>query len=213
MRSPARRRGRGRSPLTGGAGRSSRESRLATRSLLVVPAVLLAAVLSAPRLASAIGPRPEFRERVLPVLRQHCVRCHQGPKPKGKLDLTSAKGLAAGAEGTPIVVPGKPQDSRLLEVVSGAKPEMPKNGKPLSAAEIAVLRDWIAAGADWPASVVIKEDPLDWWSLRSMIKPRLPTSADTSTQRAGTLSRGRSAHADSPALVRLARLAARDRRG
>ena len=34
-----------------------------------------------------------------------------------------------------------------------------------------MLRDWIAAGADWPALVVIKEDPLDWWSLRSMIKP------------------------------------------
>ena len=55
-------------------------------------------------------------------------------KPKGGLDLTTAKGLAAGADGNPVVVPGKPDESRLIDVVSGDKPEMPKNGKPPLAA-------------------------------------------------------------------------------
>jgi mono/diheme cytochrome c family protein len=141
--------------------------------------LLLVIGLFAATASYASGPAahgPDFHDRVVPVLREHCVRCHQGSKPKGKLDLTSAKGLGAGADGAAVVVAGKPEESRLLEVVSGEKPEMPKNGKPLSAAEIRVLRDWIAAGAIWPASIVIKDDPLDWWSLRPLAKPRVPQS-------------------------------------
>ena len=92
-----------------------------------------------------------FHDRVAPVLRRHCLRCHQGNKPKGGLDLATAKGLFAGADSNPVVVPGKPDESRLIEVVSGDKPEMPKNGKPLlHAQEIQALREWIAAGARWP---------------------------------------------------------------
>ena len=106
-------------------------------------------------LLSAGAARPPCRRSVVsrsrrPVLRRHCLRCHQGDKPKGGLDLATAKGLAAGADGNPVVVPGKPDESRLIEVVSGDKPEMPKNGKPLSRREIGALRDWITAGAKWP---------------------------------------------------------------
>ncbi len=122
---------------------------------------------------------------VAPILQQHCLRCHQGPKAKGNLDLSSAKGLAAGAEGSPIVVAGKPQESRLIEVVSGDKPEMPKNGKPLSASEVQALRDWIAGGAQWPAHVVLKDDPLDWWSLRPLAKPPLPRSSPNNDEQIG----------------------------
>jgi hypothetical protein len=118
-----------------------------------------------------------FRDHVAPLLLRHCLRCHQGKKPKGGLDLSSAKGLAAGAEGSPIVVPGKPDESRLIEVVSGEKPEMPKNGKPLSRQEIKVLREWVTAGATWPDSVVLKEDPLDWWSLHPIVRPPVPTTS------------------------------------
>lgn len=111
-----------------------------------------------------------FRDRVASILREHCIRCHQGPHPKGGIDLTSAQGLAAGAEHSPVIVAGKPGESRLIEVLLGDKPEMPKNGKPLSSAEIQVLRTWIAGGAPWPAALVLKEDPLDWWSLRPLIQ-------------------------------------------
>jgi Protein of unknown function (DUF1549)/Protein of unknown function (DUF1553)/Planctomycete cytochrome C len=115
-----------------------------------------------------------FHDRVAPVLRRHCLRCHQGNKPKGGLDLATAKGLFAGAEGNPVFVPGKPDESRLIEVVSGDKPEMPKNGKPLLPREIQALREWIAAGARWPDATVLKDDPLDWWSLRPIVRSPAP---------------------------------------
>jgi hypothetical protein len=115
-----------------------------------------------------------FHDRVAPVLRRHCLRCHQGNKPKGGLDLATAKGLFAGADGNPVVVPGKPDESRLIEIVSGDKPEMPKNGKPLLPREIQALREWIAAGARWPDATVLKDDPLDWWSLRPIVRSPAP---------------------------------------
>jgi hypothetical protein len=139
-------------------------------------AVSLGLSLTLARFGAVSAADVSFRDRVAPILRQHCVRCHQGSKPKGGLDLTSAKGLAAGAEGNRVVVPGKPDDSRLIEVVSGDKPEMPKNGKPLSAAEVQILRDWIAAGGVWPAASVLSEDPLDWWSLRPIVRTPAPTA-------------------------------------
>src|SRR5580698_10321124 len=145
----------GKTPRVARVRQSCRESRLPTRCLLTLFALLLTAALCAWSAAEAGEPHA-FRDRVAPILKQHCLRCHQGAKAKGRLDLSSAKGLAAGADGSPIVVPGKPQESRLIEVVSGDKPEMPKNGKPLLAAEVQALRYWIAAGAEWPATLSSK---------------------------------------------------------
>jgi Protein of unknown function (DUF1553)/Protein of unknown function (DUF1549) len=85
--------------------------------------------------------------------------------------------MLSGAEGTAVVAPGKPEQSRLIAAISGDQPEMPKNGKPLSSKEIRTLRDWVAAGAKWPDSVVLKNDPLDWWSLRPLKRPTVPLPA------------------------------------
>jgi hypothetical protein len=127
-----------------------------------------------------------FREHVAPILTRHCLRCHEGKHAKGGLDLATARGVLARAEGAAVVVPGKPAESRLIEVVSGDQPEMPKNGKPLSSKEIRALRDWVAAGAKWPEGVVLKNDPLDWWSLRPLKRPAVPSAPRSSATWART---------------------------
>ncbi|GAB5444430.1 MAG: PSD1 and planctomycete cytochrome C domain-containing protein [Fuerstiella sp.] len=72
------------------------------------------------------------------------------------------------------VVPGDPESSYLLEVVTsvdGEEAQMPKDGRPLSDEEVAKLRRWIAAGADWPQDVVIEETSkadATWWSLQPL---------------------------------------------
>jgi Protein of unknown function (DUF1549)/Protein of unknown function (DUF1553)/Planctomycete cytochrome C len=123
---------------------------------------------------------PSFRAHVAPLLTRHCLRCHEGKHAKGGLDLATAKGVLAGAEGGAVVVPGKPEESRLIEAVSGQHPDMPKNGKPLSSQEIRTLRDWVAGGAKWPEGVVLKNDPLDWWSLRPLKRPAVPLAPQSS---------------------------------
>ncbi len=56
-----------------------------------------------------------------------------------------------GGEDGPVVVPGKPELSRLIEAVSYGNPDlqMPPKNK-LSPAQIAAIVEWVKAGAFWP---------------------------------------------------------------
>jgi Protein of unknown function (DUF1553)/Protein of unknown function (DUF1549)/Planctomycete cytochrome C len=115
-----------------------------------------------------------FRERIAPIFESRCVRCHEGEKPKGGLSLVSAGKLQKGGENGPDVAPGKPDESSLLDYVSGDKPEMPKDGKPLSADEVAAIREWIQDGAVWPAGTELtdkRQYDFNWWSLRPLERP------------------------------------------
>jgi len=122
-------------------------------------------------------PDVRFRDQVVPLLERRCVSCHNSADPKGGLALdTHASALKGGSLGVAFT-PGKPDASLLLDYVSGDAPEMPKNGPPLNPDEVAVLRDWIAAGATWPESVTLRERPAadnDWWSLRPLVRPSMP---------------------------------------
>ena len=118
-----------------------------------------------------------FRERIAPILEARCVHCHEGAKPKGGLSLVSAERLRAGGDSGPVIAAGKPDESLLLEYISGDEPEMPKDGKPLSAAEVAAIREWIASGAAWPADDELtdkRQHDLNWWSLRPLVRPSPP---------------------------------------
>ena len=84
-----------------------------------------------------------YRRQVWPILKRHCFACHSGGKPEGKLSLATAASIARGGETGPLVVPGKPRESLLIEMVSGAEPSMPPKGRPLSQAKIDILKTWI----------------------------------------------------------------------
>ena len=114
---------------------------------------------------------PDFEKEVAPILEQTCLFCHNEHETKGDLDL-STRAAAFGFEAG--IVPGNPEASLLLEVVSGPDPDMPKKADPLTEEEVAILRDWITAGAEWPESRTLVHDPkrdLDWWSLRPIPSP------------------------------------------
>ncbi len=81
---------------------------------------------------------------VQPILNMSCVGCHNGPGGKAGVDLSS---LQAILRSPGLVTPGDPDNSGLVSVVSGPRPRMPRGGSPLSAAQVATLRDWIKAGA------------------------------------------------------------------
>src|SRR5207253_5554117 len=78
---------------------------------------------------------------------QKCVRCHNGDKLAGGLDLTSRQRALAGGDSGPALVPGDAAKSLLFRQVSTRK--MPPK-EPLADAEIEVVRRWIADGAAWP---------------------------------------------------------------
>jgi hypothetical protein len=108
------------------------------------------------RVVRAADPAPEvldfFEKKVRPVLVEHCQRCHS-PKDKvrGGLRLDTRAMLLKGGDGGPVVVPGHPEKSRLVEAIryTNSDLQMPPRGK-LSPAAIADLTRWVQMGAPWP---------------------------------------------------------------
>ncbi|HEX7446808.1 MAG TPA: PSD1 and planctomycete cytochrome C domain-containing protein [Pirellulales bacterium] len=130
----------------------------------------------------AAGDEPFFREQVAPIFEARCVRCHQGDEPKGGLSLATAAAMAHGGESGPVITAGKPDESLLIDYISGEQPQMPKGAPPLSREQVAIVRRWIAEGAKWPADLALVEKPADgkaaasndWWSLRPLAKVTPP---------------------------------------
>ena len=116
-------------------------------------AVALGALLAAVPLKStaAVSAEEHFERSVRPLLEAKCAACHGPATRMGGLDLTSASGLARGADSGQVVVPGQLGDSRLILAVEYRSDiRMPPTGK-LPGHEIDALRDWVLQGAIWPS--------------------------------------------------------------
>lgn len=86
------------------------------------------------------------------ILQKKCYDCHGPGNESAELDVTDRKVLlrevnALGKPVRPFLVPGKPGDSRIIEVVTGDNPRMPLQGDKLTPEEVKTLTDWIAADA------------------------------------------------------------------
>ncbi|MHB1561703.1 MAG: DUF1549 domain-containing protein, partial [Isosphaeraceae bacterium] len=94
-----------------------------------------------------------FEARIRPVLVRECYSCHSaGAKSiKGGLRLDSRAAVRAGGDSGPILGPGKPEESPLMEALryDGEGTAMPPRGK-LPDAVIADFARWIELGAPDP---------------------------------------------------------------
>jgi hypothetical protein len=118
-----------------------------------------------------------FHRQIAPILEQHCLRCHDKKSARGGLSLATAEELMAGGDSGPVVAAGKPEESLLIEVVSGDKPKMPKKSAPLKKAQVDLLKKWIAEGAHWPKGATLQargEAKENWWSLQPLVRPAVP---------------------------------------
>ncbi|MEZ6131995.1 MAG: DUF1553 domain-containing protein [Planctomycetaceae bacterium] len=96
-----------------------------------------------------------FQEHVQPILDAHCTRCHSQKQQGGLLVTDRQRLLIGGESGQAAIVPGKPEESYLFELVSASADDyrMPPKGDGLSAEQIQTMRKWIADGAEMPAAV------------------------------------------------------------
>jgi len=94
-----------------------------------------------------------YYDQVTPILKKSCTGCHHPGKLKGELDLTTFAGFKKGGKHGVVFKEGDPKNSSVIEEISGKEPSMPKEGDPLSAAEVALIEKWISEGAkdDTPA--------------------------------------------------------------
>lgn len=141
------------------------------RKIILVAAV---STLVLPALRVSGQDKVNFEKQIYPFIKSGCVQCHrpehENPdrpgrkiKPKGGFVFTSAETLMAaeGEEGVKFIVPGKPDDSRMLQVVKLPLEDeyhYPPEGKApqWTEAEKALFAKWITEGADFGGW---KEDP------------------------------------------------------
>ena len=120
----------------------------------------------------------DFVKEVAPIFEAKCVKCHGAEKQKSGYRLDIKKdALTGGDDHAPNILPGKSAESPLIRFVAGIDPDvkMPPKGDALTAEEVGLLRAWIDQGAVWPEDAsVAKRDPLDWWSLKPMVKTAVP---------------------------------------
>ena len=133
-----------------------------------------------------------FESKIRPLLVEHCYECHSNnaDEPGGNLLLDSRAGVVRGGLTQPLLVPGDPDNSFLMKVVSHTNPDlkMPPGAK-LANEQIADLATWIRMKAPDPrfedtVATLKAKSEIDWdkardfWSLKSVSHPRLPTVAE-----------------------------------
>jgi cytochrome c553 len=123
-------------------------------STAIVATALLCAFAVATSTDVVAGAEPDraaldfFESSIRPILIKHCYECHSTKDPDGGLALDSRDGVARGGDSGLALIPGKPNESRLIDAIRYKNPDlqMPPQNK-LKPDEIAALEKWIALGA------------------------------------------------------------------
>lgn len=151
-----------------------------------LPAALAVAFFAVPTLA--FGSDELFETQVRPLLAKRCFECHGEKKQQGEVRL-DLRAIVIGGEGPagPLVVPGKPEESRILQVIAHdpADTQMPPKAK-LPDAEIAILTEWVKQGAPWPevpatadsAGYDFEKFRSEHWAFRPVQRPVPPEVKD-----------------------------------
>ena len=134
--------------------RWTRAVQWATHLRMKPPTLLtpLFAVLAAPAAALAV----DYETQVKPILKNACYECHGGPRAKRDIRMDVEEKFAEVIGPDRFIVPGKPEESRLVEVIKLPYEEedrMPRPGpnknQPLKAGEIAIIEQWVKEGASF----------------------------------------------------------------
>ncbi|MBS0204577.1 MAG: PSD1 domain-containing protein [Planctomycetes bacterium] len=134
------------------------------RTYCVTP-VLVAAALLIGKPVSADERDDLFETKIRPILVNSCLRCHGSIKSSATLRVDSRDALLKGGESGPAIVPGKPDESRLIRAIQrhddvSAMP--PEKDKALRPDQIASFVAWVRDGAHWPAQTARFEVARHW---------------------------------------------------
>ncbi|HVY37831.1 MAG TPA: c-type cytochrome domain-containing protein [Polyangia bacterium] len=113
----------------------------------VLGAPALSPAAPAPAPAPPAPAVPSFAEDVAPILDRWCVSCHGPDEAQAGLRLDSYEAAMKGGDDGPVIVAGDPAASQLVaQIERRVRPPMPPK-KRLPRDPIAVIRHWIATGA------------------------------------------------------------------
>lgn len=119
----------------------------------------------------------DFVQDVQPIFQLRCYGCHGPNKQEAAFRLDHKPSALKGGDFGLAIKAGHSAESLLVQAIEGQNPKkrMPRKGEPLSAAEIATIKAWIDAGAEWPDSASVKlEVKTDHWAFNPPVKPKVP---------------------------------------
>ena len=110
------------------------------------------------------------------LFQTRCFQCHGSEKQRANLRLDSPSGLKAGGDSGPVLEPGKPEASRLLDSILGrnGQKRMPPKGEPLTPQEVELVRAWITEGAKMPSAATAEVAKASHWSFQPIANPAVP---------------------------------------
>lgn len=143
-----------------------------------------------------------FKEKVQPIFAARCLGCHNDERKYSGFTMETRSGFLNGGWHGPVVAPGRPDESRLYRRVARLeKLYMPLGpgggtGEPLPQEEVAIIRQWIEGGAEWPPDPKaeeaeklrqaklrqlrkleerpVTEEERRWWSFKPPVRPEVP---------------------------------------
>ena len=150
----------------------------------VIPVRARVAALLALPFVSIPAVAADFERDVEPILHQRCYLCHGAQQQMSGLRLDSRESAYERRESGAAVVPGDPEASGLIQRIESTEDgfRMPPGDDPLSVADKAALRAWIAAGAEWPDSLASPRERVtaggateSHWAFQPVVRPALPS--------------------------------------
>ena len=118
-----------------------------------------------------------FNDNILPVLQTKCYSCHSSAAKdtKGGLALDTRQGLLNGGDSGASAVPGKPDESILLDYIAGG--DMPPDD-PLDSETVEKFKQWIKNGMPDPRfkpknRAVELRQARDFWAFKKVTKPHV----------------------------------------
>jgi hypothetical protein len=109
----------------------------------------------------------DFAHEVLPILQQHCAKCHTNGRYEGDISFDTREAILEAG----VAEPGKADESSIVDrlTIDDVDLRMPLEADPLSVEEIDTIRRWIDGGLPWQEGFSFKKEVYD-----APLKPRRP---------------------------------------
>ena len=126
----------------------------------------------------------DFTADVEPIFHERCYVCHGSATQTSGLRLDQRAAALKGGYSGVVIVPGDSGASKLVERITSDKAnfKMPPAGPALSPDQVAAIKAWIDAGAEWPERALSpqlsQEQKKQFWSFQPVVKPEPPKVRD-----------------------------------
>ncbi len=126
-----------------------------------------------------------FDRDIQPILASRCMPCHSDKVKTSGLALTNREAALAGGSRGPAIVPGKPEESLIVQALRRSHDLQMPPGGPLDPEQVELFAEWVRQDALWATTTEAAGDETGHWSFRPVRKPDPPAVRQSAWVRNG----------------------------